>query len=229
MRRHAGRNDAHRRQAATGGAVDNFGTLNVSGVAFTANSATKFGGGIHNEASAHPHGEQLHVSRATRPPQGGAIYNNGTSTIASSTLSNNTSSQGGAVQNAGVLTIQNSTFSGNTSTGNAGAIGNAATGNPRSSGQLSRTMPPPALGTPQGGAIFSAGVLSIAQSTFTGNSAANAGGAVFYDYAFTPLVITDSTFKQNTSATGGAIYSATMASLSGSTLTQNSASRGGAA
>ena len=72
------------------------------------------------------------------------------------------------------------------------------------------------------------GVLKIADSTFTANSAGVSGGAVYYGFAATALEVTDSTFSTNTAPAGGAIYTATGTTLSGATFTGNAATSGGA-
>ena len=94
-------------QAASGGAVDNKGTLDISGVAFKNDAATSSGGGILNESQGN-----LTVANSTlsgdSAAQGGAIYNSGTATIENTTLSLDTSSSGGALENSGSLTVDGS-------------------------------------------------------------------------------------------------------------------------
>ncbi len=212
--------------AISGGAVDNFGILTVSGAMLEGNSATTLGGSIRNESNA-----TLMVSNSTlsgdSAAQGGAIYNNGMLTINGSTLSNNNSGQGGAVENSGTLMLQNSTFSSNSSTGSAGAIGNAATGNATVIGSTFSNDAASGV-SGQGGAINSAGALTITQSSFTSNTAAGSGGAVYNSSVSTPLSVVDSVFTGNQASAGGAIFTATAATLTGSTLSANSATSGGA-
>ncbi len=88
-----------------GGAILNYGTVNVTGSTFVGNTAT------------------------SRYAGGGAIGNNGTLNIVNSTFSGNaaTSAVGGAVANGGTLNVFGSTFSGNTANddqfgGRGGAI-----------------------------------------------------------------------------------------------------------
>ena len=213
--------------SATGGAVDNFGTLNLGGVELQGDTATNQGGAVRNESLAH-----LSISNSTlvqdSASSGGAIYNSGNATITSSTISDDSSSQGGAIENAGTLVVQGTTLSSDSATsGSGGALGNSATGNV--SVVQSTFSGDEATGAgAQGGAIGSAGLLSIAQSIFTGNSAGEAGGAVDHSFAATPLSITDTTFKTNSAPSGGAIFTAAGTSLDGATFTENSATSGGA-
>lgn len=115
---------------------------------------------------------------------GGGIVNlsPGTLRIFRTTFSKNSAgSSGGAILNLGTLKIWNSTFINNrvTNLSNGGAISNA---------------------TP--------GTMSIAHSTFTGNSAVGGGGAIITD---SPTTIITSVFSNNTvtdpNGNGGAIYS----------------------
>ncbi len=93
----------------SGGAIYNYyGTLNISNSIFSGNTATNNGGGTG---------------------AAGAIFNDsGTVNIVSSTFSGNTasnasgSSAGGAIYNFGTLTVSASTFSGNNATASSGSI-----------------------------------------------------------------------------------------------------------
>ena len=214
--------------ANAGGAVDNFGTLTVSGAMIQGNSASTVGGGIRNESNA-----TLTVNNSTfagdSAPAGGALDNSGLLTVTGTTFSANTSSLGGAVENSGTLMVQNSTLSGNSSSGSAGAIDNTAAGQVTIVGTTFSNNASTGASA-QGGALSSAGALSITQSNFTSNSAANgSGGAVYYDSASTPLSVIDSTFTTNNAGSGGAVFVATAANLTGGAFSGNSATGGGGA
>jgi predicted outer membrane repeat protein len=117
---------------------------------------------------------------------GGAIFNqlSGVLTILNSRFLNNTASNGssgGAIYSNGQLTVRNSTFSNNTAT-----VNNVTSG---------------------GGAIIYRDwgtSLIIESSTFNNNHTDGSGGAV-YNYQG-QLRITNSTFVENSSRNGGAIY-----------------------
>jgi hypothetical protein len=82
---------------------------------------------------------------------GGGIYNGGTLTITSSTITNNSSNiNGGGIYNNGTLTITNSTIANNFAYDVGG-------------------------GGPAGGGIYNNGTLTIINSTIASNSAPNGG------------------------------------------------------
>ena len=135
---------------------------------------------------------------------GGAILNNGTLTVANSTLSGNQAiggsfggeGIGGAIFNTGpgTLIITNSTLSGNH-----------------------------AIGVGFGGAIGNNGMATVTNGTFSANQAIQFGGAIFNNNSGT-LAVTNSTFSANQATgtvsgpNGGAIYSFGVANLQDSIL-----------
>lgn len=167
---------------------------------------------------------------------GGALWSNGTLSIANSAFMNNSalSASGGAVVANGALTVVNCTFSGNSAgiygagaivSNNIGTVtnstfsGNSATGNSTAS--------------TNGGAIVNSGSLTIADSTFFGNTVTNSpggsGGAI---YSAGTLTITNSTFATNsvtgTGSEGGAIYNwAGTLTTANNIFSGNSATSGG--
>ena len=105
---------------------------------------------------------------------GGVIYNNGTVTIVSSTLSNNSGVNAGAIYNNATMTIVNSTFSANQATGMGGAITNAA-------GKSLTVINSTFLGntSPDGGGIKNLGTATLKNSLLVkGNSGANCAGSL---------------------------------------------------
>lgn len=118
--------------------------------------------------------------------EGGAIYHEGPVSIRNSTIVNNRAVLGGAIRNFGsILTIDGSHFWNN----KAGCRNRIGTCDHYSG---------------DGGAIYSRANsdIRITNSTFTGNSAPETGGAIF---AFDNLSIVNSTFVGNTAETGGGI------------------------
>jgi predicted outer membrane repeat protein len=145
-----------------------------------------------------------HGSQSGLIVEGGGIYNNGTLTVANSTLSGNEAiadgigghSFGGAIfnDNGAKLTVTDSTFSTNRATVTApGGAGN-------------------------GGAISNNfGTVTITNSTFSANHATGLGGAIVNGGTVT---ITSTTFSANqaTGSSGGAIYNTGTVNLKGSIL-----------
>jgi CSLREA domain-containing protein len=150
--------------------------------------------------------------------QGGAIYNNGTLTIANSTFSGNqvtgSNGAGGAIYNLAMLTITYSTFSGNQSSSalaEGGALWNAGTGAVTiTNSTFAQNQAAGGTGQGNGGAIFNQGFLVVTNNTFSGNQATGGialGGAILNE---AELRATNDTFSGNqvvgTTAMGGAIY-----------------------
>jgi hypothetical protein len=123
----------------------------------------------------------------------GGIENEGTLTVAGSTISGNVAqdtvfcSAGGGINNGGTLTVTNSTISGNSAGRRAGGIfaggGSAMTvTNSTISGNSSE----------DGGGIFEGNstTLTVTNSTISANSASNAGGGIFNNNGVTNLANT---------------------------------------
>jgi len=107
-----------------GGGISNNGTLTLTDIFFTINSAAG-GGAIHNN------GGVLTIIRSTlyaNSVNTGAagILNSGTLTIINSTINENVANggNGGGIVNGGTTTITNSTISGNSASGAGGGISN---------------------------------------------------------------------------------------------------------
>ena len=113
---------------------------------------------------------------------GGGMINNGTLTLANSTIAHNTVSGtndwGGGIYNSGTLTLINSTVANNLS----------------------------GSSNPFGGGIFNQGPMTIINSTISGNTTGGAGGGI-YNIGKT-ATITGSTISGNTAANGGGINKA---------------------
>jgi predicted outer membrane repeat protein len=184
-----------------GGAIYNQGTLDIIGCTFSNNSASSWGG---------------------------AIYSIGTAVnITNSVFSGNSASGGGAMLlDGGTLDISGSTFSGNNATTAAGAGALELDGGNVTIDKTSFLN----NSAPYFGAIdHNYGTLTITNSTFSGNQAANGeGGAIDENNV---LVLANSTFSGNSSTTtGGAIvFYGESAMVTNCTFAGNSASRAGGA
>jgi hypothetical protein len=175
-----------------GGAINNIGTLTVTNSAFNSNTIG-FGGAIANQGAG-----TLSVSNST--------FTNNTVTSTSSTglgggaIYSNTTAVGVAV------TITNSTFTGNLETGRSG--GGAAIRNRQGTMEISGSTFTNNSALDSGGAVANSSVMTIDNSTFTGNSstAVNAqvgaghGGAIANGWQ---LTITNSVIAGNSAANSG--------------------------
>ncbi|MEX2142163.1 MAG: choice-of-anchor Q domain-containing protein [Pirellulales bacterium] len=146
-------------RALEGGGILNFGTLTLNLASVSDNSGPgNFG----------PN------------PKGGGIYNAGRLTITDSTISNNARSggpggagEGGGIWNSGVLTIRDSTISNNSIVGFGAGIYNTVEGTATIVRCTISENVQQFLGS--GGAIWSAGDLSIQHSTISGNRSESRG------------------------------------------------------
>ena len=113
--------------AASGGAINNQGTLSLANVYLTNNTATQTGGAISNASGA-----SLTVTGSTFSKDsanaGGAVFNasGASATLTTDTFTQNKAVQGGAIYNAGTLTATNDTIANNIGT-NGGGIGETTT------------------------------------------------------------------------------------------------------
>ena len=181
-----------------GGAIYNFGNLDLVHVNFVNNTA-KYGGAIMNYA----YGLVLDDSTFTNNTAkiGGAIYNSADCfVVGNSTFANNTAtSNGGVIFNYGIgFVVGNSTFVNNSAADGAGAIMNGGRGFVVGNSTFANNT------AKIGGAIYNYGIgFVVGNSTFANNTAEDAG-AVYNEGDNS--VVGNSTFVNNTATSiGGAI------------------------
>jgi hypothetical protein len=142
---------------------------------------------------------------------GGAIYSNGTLTVADSSLVlNSAGGVGGAISNVGgILNVTDTTFLANSSGGVGGGIFNDTSS--------TMTVSDSVLiynNADTGGGILNEGVATIINSTLTDNNALVSNGGGILNYA--TLDVTDATMWDNRAHDlGGGIFNAGAASLAG--------------
>ncbi len=189
----------------SGGAIYNgIRTLIVNGTEFTGNTASFDGGAIYQYSSADLFIQDATFDGSESSRYGGALYLDGDVTIDDSTFVDNTAvTQGGAVflSSTGTIEAANTTFDGNQATASGADSGAAHL---------------------QGDATFDT-------CTFTDNSAADDGGALYVQNGAS-VDLVDTVFDGNSaSSSGGAILSdASFVTISGGSYTDNSAYWGGA-
>lgn len=210
-----------------GGAIDNAGVLSVTNCSLSNNQAST-GGAVFNRPTAMVTIASSVVSNNRAPAAlAGAIENEGTMVISSTTLAGNFGGLvGGAIINSGTLTIDGCTFEMNQSAGPGGAIDNTmgVAGAPSLTISASTFSNNSAGMSSSGGSIYQdVGSLSVTGSTFVGNSAGSSGGAVF---VIGTAGISQSTFSGNSAGSGGAIFNGATLSLAASTLSANTATSG---
>lgn len=157
---------------------------------------------------------------------GTVIENEGALTLERVTVQGGNGSNGGGIGAYAKLTLKNSSVENNRANSGAGIFVAAGGVEIRDSTIANNTTNPDVAGA-GGGAFVSNGSLTVVRSTFRGNTTpGNGGGIAVYDTE--PVVVTDSTFVNNTGGNyGGAIHGRDV-TIRNSTLTQNSAPFGGA-
>ncbi|MDQ5836998.1 MAG: hypothetical protein M3379_09490, partial [Acidobacteriota bacterium] len=170
-----------------GGIFNDNGTMNVSNVVVSNNSAV----------------------------QGGGIFSQGTLTVTNSTFSSNSNfgfgGEGGGIYNGGTLTVTNSSFSNNSAGFGGGAIfHNFGTANVTGS-TVSNNSVTDSTGGKGGGIYNNAGPLTLTNSTVSGNSVTNGvGGGIFNDFG--PTTVISSTISNNSASGGGGIQNTSSSS-----------------
>ena len=132
---------------------------------------------------------------------GGAIYNNGTTTLTNCNFENNSVYEhGGAIKNYGTLNIIKCVFTNNSAMMDGGAISNekGCSVNIKDSTLTNNTA------MNNGGAIYNGGTLNVTNSILTNNTANGFGGGAIMNIG--TLNVTNSTLTNNTANYGGAIF-----------------------
>lgn len=230
-----------------GGAINNYGTLNLTDSTLTGNSAST-GGAINNNGAVNISNSAFSDNSAHES----TIYNgHGAITVANSTFADNHSDIGSVIENDGdSVAVVSSRFNDNLSKGGGGAILNKQnhamtvsgsvfsnnTGN--NGGALSNygnlTVDRSVIADNSGwfgGGMVNWGVLKLSNSTISGNYAGSSSGGGIANMS--TLTVTNSTFALNSAnlaydSGGGAINNGGTAKIVNSTFYRNSAYRGGA-
>ncbi|MCX6460347.1 MAG: IPT/TIG domain-containing protein [Actinobacteria bacterium] len=225
---------------ADAGAVYAHRDLTIAGSSFSENHATTSGGAVSSYGDVTITNSTFTGNTTGVDASGGALYQwktGGSLTVTNSTFANNTASSGGGAiignLSGGSVTITNSKFENNSSVRSGGAAyfnttngsvqvtgsafqGNSVTGSSQSGGGLYVSADTPGLGT-----------TTVTDSTFSGNTATQYGGAIYQNYAH--LTLTNSTVSGNyaTSLAGGIEVFRGALTLNFTTIADNSAlSRG---
>ena len=213
----------------SGGGIFNTGVLTLNNVNLSGNSAVNLGyvpngggGGIYNSGTlAISNGifsNNTALSNSGSSFGGGAIYNdaNGTLTANNVTLSGNTAGNnqytnghGGGIFNLGTLTLDDTIVSGNSARTDGGGIYNSG---------YSVTY--------AGQEIYSPGTMTVSNATVAGNSASNGGG--IYTWYSGMMMVANTTIAGNSAGRGGGIFhQAGTLTVTGCTLSGNSADASG--
>jgi predicted outer membrane repeat protein len=210
-----------------GGAIfaQQYSTVNISNVTFSGNVASLYGGAVFNQgATVTIKGSTFSSSSVSE--DGGAVFNsyNGQLQVSNTTFSANSAKHGGAIySDQGTVNVNSTSFSNNSASAQAGAIqiwtgGTATINNSSFSGNRANSV----------GAVYNLNVMSIANSTFSSNTATNGnGGAVGnkpYGSGLGKMDIVNSTFAGNSAqVSGGGITNEGSLTIVNSTFSGNTA------
>ncbi len=190
-----------------GGGIYNLGTLTISDNAAVSSNTAAFGGGIYNQGgTVLVDGASINGNTATSG-SGGGIRNwqNGLVTVRDSQIrDNHADDTGGGIRNIDTsrLFVENTWFENNTSF-DGGGLHNEGEAYVHSSlleGNDASTV----WGT--GGGIFNGGTLTVINSTFSANRAANGGGIGNVSWA---SLVNDTLYENEGFGLGGGLYNHT--------------------
>jgi predicted outer membrane repeat protein len=177
--------------------------------------------------------ERVHFYRNEAEEVGGALTVDSASIHDSSFLENYAGEYGGAVYADGDVTLNQSTFTSNEALVGAGAVavlGNLVSRDTEfSENSVLLFEGEGSIGETGGGAIIVTGEATISGGSFVDNFAAWGGGAIYAANSGEPLSISGVSLEGNTTLhAGGAIVAAGPTTISRSTFHENSSSSGGA-
>lgn len=205
--------------ASWGGGIQNEGALTLIGSSFSDNTAIQ-GGAFHNATAGVMTVSDSAFSGNTASFAGGGIVNSNWLTITNSLFSDNEAQGGGGLYNVGDLMITSVTFITNTATtAGGGGIQNVGALTVTNSTFINNTAS-------WGGGLehSGSGSVTVTGSVFADNTASNQGGGLVNNSV---LTIANSTFSGNTAASGGGIGNTGILTATNNTLTGDSASLGG--
>jgi CSLREA domain-containing protein len=163
---------------------------------------------------------------------GGAILNNGTTTIANSTVTANGTGGGGGgggINNQNTMIVTATTISANT-TGAGGGSGAGVNNSADMTLTGSSVTGNHAGGGGNGGGVFNSSTLSIDSTPIDNNAAGPVGGNGGGVYNSDDVTITNGTINSNTTTAGGngaGVYNSSTASITSVTISGNSTAGGG--
>jgi hypothetical protein len=216
-----------------GGGIENVGILTVTDGSTIADNSAGVGGGIENRGTLTVTGGSTIADNSASPGEpGGGIYNYAILTVSNSTIQGNTAYTGGGIfcYANSTTTIAGSTIEGNTARGYLG--GGIAMQADFAGGMLTITDSTITgnSGSAGGGVSNRGGTITILGSTLVGNTATNSGGeggGAIWNSGI--LTVADTTIEGNSTVgyTGGGITNDYLATVTGCTIDDNTAPGGG--
>lgn len=203
--------------AGFGGGIFSHTEVEITNSIFLSNRAIYRGGGVLNGGTITVNDSLFSDNRASSV--GSGIINYGTVTINDSEFADN---KNGGIRNEGLLTVNNSIFSDNLAEYSGAGISNAK-------GGIATVHFSTFFGNlaDAGAAISNSAVLTVANSTLTGNEAALNGGGISNSGT---ILVRASTLSDNSAdMKGGGFWNDrdALATIANSTISDNSADEGG--
>ena len=193
-------------------------TTTITACTLSGNSAAGAGGVFDRGSSTTTISDCLIIDNSATTYDGGGVYvaDNSMTTLTGSTVIGNTApgNGGGVFVAGGFLTIEHSTISGNAA-GYGGGILNIGTLTVTDSTICNNTA------TSRGGGIDNYATLTVSYTTLSGNSAAAVGGGI-ENVSIGSLTLSASTLSGNTANSGAGIFNGGTATLTDTTLGDNS-------
>lgn len=231
------------------GVAGTVGTLTLTNITLSGNTAAMDGGGIHSDLGGTVTLTGGSVTGNTAGRDGGGIHSDGAIvSLTGTTMTGNSTTAGrggGIFQNGGSLTVDSSTIGGSgasknsaNGTGSIQGLGGgifAVSGSnlPRTMAVRSGTTITGNTAANDGGGIYTSGIATtVTNSTVRGNGASRDGGGIYSIVGNNlPVTITASTVSGNTATGngGGIAHSGASNSLAltNSTIGENTAANGG--
>jgi predicted outer membrane repeat protein len=193
-----------------GAGIYNTGLLDISGTKIAKNFGERnFGGGIYNSDTGILTLSDSRMSENYADEIGPGILNYGSATVSRVIFDKNYGELGGGIVNYGEMEVDESYFSENT--GGVFHSGNDHEVRISNSSFINNSN----------WGVWNSGRMNLENSLFSGNSSERSGGAV-YNHTGGTLIVTNSTFSQNSAAMGGGIYSTGTVTITNSTFFGNS-------
>jgi predicted outer membrane repeat protein len=187
------------------------GTLTMSEIAVTGNTAEVHGGGIANGGTLSI--SQSEISGNHTDGSGGGLFNTSRLNLYASDISANHSARsGGGIYSTDRLSVTESSITDNTAVVGGGLFNDGAVGETGNADLLQVVLDNNrAIG--HGGGLYNAagGTLTVSQSTVTGNYAGGRGGGLYTDsasaFATSGVIVSESSLDQNQAGDrGGGLY-----------------------
>jgi hypothetical protein len=212
-----------------GGMYNDHGSPALTAVTFSGNSANNSGGGMYNKASSPTITNSVFSNNTTVASGGGLLNNNGSHpSLSNVTFSGNTANSGGGMYNWNSSpSLTDVTLSSNAA---RNGLGGGMVNDGGSNTTLANVSFTGNSASSYGGAIHNAAsTLRLTGGTISGNTAAGNGGAI-HNVAGSTLHMSGVTISGNksTNAAGGGLYNiASTAALTNTTISQNTAKGSG--